>query len=75
MRVLEVGCGTGAITLGISEAAGPHGELVGVDRDAALLALAPKRVNLRETLECGGRLGSPAVMGVMIVERQQAAAQ
>src|SRR4051794_17167638 len=40
MSVLDVGCGTGAITAGIARAVGPEGRAVGVDRDAALLAIA-----------------------------------
>ena len=40
MSVLDVGCGTGAITAGIAEAVGPEGRVVGVDRDAGLLAHA-----------------------------------
>lgn len=38
--VLDVGCGTGAITAGIARAVGPAGCAVGVDRDAGLLELA-----------------------------------
>ena len=38
--VLDVGCGTGAITAGIARAVGPEGRVVGVDRDDALLQLA-----------------------------------
>jgi SAM-dependent methyltransferase len=36
MSVLDVGCGTGAITAGIAEAVAP-GEVVGIDRDAGML--------------------------------------
>jgi SAM-dependent methyltransferase len=40
MRVLDVGCGTGSITAGIAKAVGPTGFVVGLDRDAELLAQA-----------------------------------
>ena len=39
MTVLDVGCGTGAITAGIAKAVGPRGIAVGVDRDEANLAI------------------------------------
>ena len=42
MRVLDVGCGTGAITAGIAEAVGRAGRVVGIDRDASLVELARK---------------------------------
>jgi SAM-dependent methyltransferase len=45
MSVLDVGCGTGAITTGIARAVAP-GEVVGIDRDGALLP-APEPPNLR----------------------------
>jgi len=38
--VLDVGCGTGAITSGIAKAVGPQGYVVGVDRDPGLLEIA-----------------------------------
>ena len=38
--MLDVGCGTGAITAGIAKAVGPDGRAVGVDRDEGLLELA-----------------------------------
>jgi SAM-dependent methyltransferase len=37
LRVLDVGCGTGAITRGIAEAVGADGAVVGVDRDPVLV--------------------------------------
>ncbi len=40
LSVLDVGCGTGAITSGVAKAVGPKGRVVGVDRDAVLLELA-----------------------------------
>lgn len=40
LSVLDVGCGSGAITAGIAEAVGPLGRVVGMDRDEALLGLA-----------------------------------
>ncbi len=43
MAVLDVGCGTGAITVGIAEAVGPRGAAIGVDRDGELIARAHGR--------------------------------
>lgn len=43
MRVLDVGCGTGAITEGIAERVGPEGLVVGLDRDAGHVAKASGR--------------------------------
>ena len=40
LSVLDVGFGTGAITVGIAAAVGPDGPVVGVDRDEDLLARA-----------------------------------
>lgn len=40
MRVLDAGCGTGAITAGIARAVGAMGRVTGIDRDASLLAVA-----------------------------------
>lgn len=40
MSVLDVGCGTGAITRGIVEAVGPEGSVVGVDQNPRLIKQA-----------------------------------
>jgi len=43
MAVLDVGCGTGAITAGVAQAVGPRGRVLGIDRDPKLLCLARER--------------------------------
>jgi SAM-dependent methyltransferase len=40
MTILDVGCGTGAITADIAKAVGPSGVVLGIDRDDANLAIA-----------------------------------
>jgi ubiquinone/menaquinone biosynthesis C-methylase UbiE len=40
MYVLDVGCGTGAITAGIARAVAPDGRVWGIDRDQSLLEIA-----------------------------------
>jgi ubiquinone/menaquinone biosynthesis C-methylase UbiE len=40
LSVLDVGCGTGAITAGIARAVAPAGRVVGMDRDESLLDIA-----------------------------------
>jgi ubiquinone/menaquinone biosynthesis C-methylase UbiE len=40
MSVLDIGCGTGAITADIAHVVGPNGYVVGLDRDESLLLLA-----------------------------------
>jgi SAM-dependent methyltransferase len=55
LAVLDVGCGTGAITAGIAKAVGASGYVIGIDRDEALLARARREhgtlPNLR--FQCG----------------------
>ncbi len=50
MKVLDVGCATGAITVGVAEAVGPDGVAVGIDINAALLTQAQARHNLQRRL-------------------------
>jgi SAM-dependent methyltransferase len=55
LSVLDVGCGTGAITAGIAQAVKPEGCVVGVDRDEVLLEMARTEHAGIENLqfECG----------------------
>lgn len=61
MSVLDVGCGTGAITAGIAAAVGPEGSVVGLDKDGSLIAIAREQhasvPNLR--FEVGDVLTAP----------------
>jgi ubiquinone/menaquinone biosynthesis C-methylase UbiE len=43
MRVLDIGCGTGDVSLLAAELVGPSGAVVGIDRSPAALALARDR--------------------------------
>lgn len=60
--VLDVGCGSGAITQGIARAVGPQGHVWGVDRSEELIGEAQRQhghlTNL--TFECGDILDYPA---------------
>ena len=44
MRVLDLGCGVGDVAMLAADLAGPTGSVVGIDRDAASVAWASKRV-------------------------------
>src|SRR6516164_7810240 len=46
MKVLEVGCGAGDVALLLAEMVGLSGNIVGVDRNPAILETACKRVRL-----------------------------
>jgi SAM-dependent methyltransferase len=73
LSVLDVGCGTGAITMGIAEAVGPAGRVVGVDRDAALIDQAITRCadlpNVRFEIGDAARLGYSACFDVVTAAR------
>src|SRR5215469_17013076 len=43
MKVLEVGCGAGDVTLLLAEMVGPGGHIVGVDSNSAVLETAWRR--------------------------------
>lgn len=44
MKVLDVGCGAGDVSLLLAEMVGPHGTIVGVDSNLAILETARQRV-------------------------------
>jgi len=44
MRVLDIGCGAGDVSMLAAELVGPAGSVVGLDRDAASVAWASRRV-------------------------------
>lgn len=73
MSVLDVGCGTGAITRGIAEAVGPGGLVVGVDRDRAMLERAGAQgatfPNLRFEEGDATRLGYEACFDIVTAAR------
>jgi len=66
MDILDVGCGTGAITADIAKAVGPDGMAFGIDRDDANLAIAVQdygrirnlRFEAADILTLGGRFNN-----------------
>ena len=61
MRVLDVGCGSGDVAFLAAELAGPGGEVIGVDR-AAAVNRATTRVQARHTSNVRFAEGDPAEM-------------
>jgi ubiquinone/menaquinone biosynthesis C-methylase UbiE len=47
MRVLDVGCGTGRLTLPLAELTGPSGEVVGLDVQSRMLEMLKRRAARR----------------------------
>jgi len=45
MKVLDVGCGPGRLTIPLAEAVGPHGEVTGIDIQEGMLHNAQERAN------------------------------
>ena len=62
MRVLDVGCGAGDVSLLIAELVGPEGEVVGVDRVATAIAAAEQKVAARGLRNVSFREGDPAAL-------------
>ncbi len=50
-RVLDVACGTGALTLAAAKIAGPSGSVVGLDANSDMLAVARRKAGQIEWLE------------------------
>jgi len=50
-RVLDVACGTGALTLAVAEVVGPHGSSVGLDPNPEMLAVAKRKHSQIEWVE------------------------
>ena len=50
--VLEIGCGTGAVTLPLAKAVGEHGRVVAVDISEPMLGAARQRVERERDAQC-----------------------
>jgi ubiquinone/menaquinone biosynthesis C-methylase UbiE len=55
-KVLDVGCGTGAVTIPAKKKVGINGTVVGIDPDPAMIAVARRKVN-QANLEIDFRVG------------------
>ena len=80
MRVLDVGCGTGSVSLLAAEVVGPQGQVVGVDREAAAVEGAQERAlnaGLDHVSFVEGSMASPpsgpfdAVVGRFVLMHQE----
>lgn len=58
MRVLDVGCGPGTITLGLAQSVAPEGEVVGIDVEASQVELARQAVRRTGTGNVSFQVGS-----------------
>ena len=59
--VLEIGCGTGALTLPLAAAVGEHGRVVAIDISEPMLGLARQRVAERDLRNVALQLGDAQV--------------
>lgn len=55
-RILEVGCGTGSLTIEAKKAAGPSGEVQGIDAAPEMIEVARKKA-LKAGLDIGFKVG------------------
>lgn len=62
MRVLDVGCGAGDVSLLIAELVGERGHVVGVDRESSALAVARSRAAAQHIGNVSFREGDPAAL-------------
>jgi SAM-dependent methyltransferase len=60
MRVLDVGCGSGDVTLLLAEMVGPGGEIVGADREPVAVEWARRRAKLQRIANVQFVEGDPA---------------
>ena len=59
MRVLDIGCGAGDVTMLVADLVGPTGHVVGIDRDEAVIGAALLQTAFRQmgtAADAGGRL-------------------